>query len=116
MRLGTPRAVNSTIGQTSMIQPALDKPYRYKGRAGWTPSAVQFRERGEPETPRRGLSADNRCSAEAKAARFALFCEAREAEPEGSVAAAGRIAGVTSKTAQAYERERKQQQRGEVAQ
>ena len=115
MRLGSPRAVTSTMAQANPSPVASRKPYRYRGIDGWEPGSVQFREREAADAARNTLSADHRCSADAKAARFAVFCAAREAEPEGTVAAAGRVAGVTSKTAQAYERERKQQQRGGVA-
>ena len=105
MRLGAPRAVNSTIGQPNPSQVEDRKPYRYKGRDGWEPASVQFREREAPAANRVGLPADHRNSPAAKARRFALYCAARD-DGKG-VGEAARAAGIAAKTAQSYERERK---------
>ena len=102
MRLGSVRAVNSTLGHANPAHVTLTRPYRYRGIPGWTPGAPHLRE---TEARRPGPPPDAKNSTEAKAARFARFVAARE---DGArVGEAGRIAGVAAKTAQVYERERK---------
>ena len=69
MRLGAPRAVNSTIGQPNPSQVEDRKPYRYRKTPGWEPSAVQFREREAPASGR-VMSPEHRNSPQARAGRL----------------------------------------------
>ena len=106
MKLGAPRAVDSTIGRANPSQVTLTKPYRYRGIKGWEPGAPHLREAGpEPGTSGNGLPAEHRNSPESKAARFARFCAAMD--DGAGVREAGVAAGVAIKTAQRYNRARK---------
>ena len=66
--------VHSTMGQSSLTDLALGKPYRYQGIKDWVPGDPRFRE---SETRRPGPPPGHPNSAGMKAERFARFCEAR---------------------------------------
>ena len=103
-RRAAPDVVYSTMGQSSLSDLALGKPYRYRGDSSWTPGDPRFRE---SETRRPGPPPGHPNSAGMKAERFARFCEARASG--ASVRDAGTAAGIAEKTARTYEQERKQQ-------
>lgn len=112
MKSHTLSVVSSTMAQANPSQVAMGRPYRYRGIPDWQPGDARFRE---PGTARgNGLSEDHRNSTERKAARFAVFSEARDSG--ASVLEAGRTAGVALKTAQSYERERLGKQQREKGQ
>ena len=106
-RRAAPDVVYSTMGQSSLSDLALGKPYRYRGDSSWTPGDPRFRE---PETRRPGPPPGHPNSAGMKAERFARFSQARA--DGASIIEAARITGVAIKTARTYERERREQQRG----
>ena len=44
MKRAVPDVAYTTMGQSSLSDLALDKPYRWRKTPGWTPASVRFRE------------------------------------------------------------------------
>jgi len=105
LRLGTPRAVSSTLGKENPSQVDGRPPYEWRGIKNWQPGDPRFAVR---ETLRPGPSTDSPSNtAKAKAERLALFAAALARGAD--VLEAGAEAGVRARTARRYEQQLKTQ-------
>ncbi len=93
----TIRVTAVTSGQANPSPLTLGKPYRWRQNPGWTPGDIRYADERLIGAPPRELP---------KSVKFAAFAAARD-EGKG-VTEAGEIAGVARKTAQRYERERRE--------
>lgn len=91
----------STIGQSNPSPVTMSGGYRYRGIAGWNPSAGVHGEVTAPQP-----SACREVNEGKKAARFSRFCELRAAGVAVLRAAQDPDVNVQPKTARVYEAER----------
>ena len=100
MRRAVPGVVMTTTGQANPSPVTMAKAYRYQGRPGW-PFDPASRDGGE------GIEAPKGGAKERAAGRVRNLAEFTAARARGmSVADAGDLVGVKSKTAARYEKAR----------
>ena len=74
MRRAVPDVVMSTMGQSTLTDLALDKPYRWRGVPDWTPGDVRF------NAPSITLAEASARRAERRAERLKEYIRLREVE------------------------------------